>query len=85
MTINPVATDDIINAAEAGVAQSISGQVTGAAVGDTVTVMLGGNTYTTTVQANLSWSVGVTAAQVSTWPAGRLILLYPGKVAPETR
>ncbi|WP_289697597.1 Ig-like domain-containing protein, partial [Escherichia coli] len=57
VTINAVATDDIINAAESGNAQTISGQVTGAAAGDTVTVTLGGNTYTATVQANLSWSV----------------------------
>ena len=78
VTINSVATDDIINAAEAGVAQTISGQVTGAAVGDTVTVTLGGNTYTTTVQAGLSWSVGVTAAQVSAWPAGALNITVSG-------
>ncbi len=64
VTIHPVATDDIINAAEAGSAQTISGQVTGAAAGDTVTVTLGGNTYTTTVQANLSWSVSVPAADI---------------------
>ncbi|MDX1857840.1 hypothetical protein SFA64_09235 [Escherichia coli] len=33
VTINAVATDDIINAAESGNAQTISGQVTGAAQG----------------------------------------------------
>ncbi|MBW9312549.1 hypothetical protein FA041_04295 [Escherichia coli] len=38
--------------------------VTGAAAGDTVTVTLGGNTYTATVQANLSWSVSVPAADI---------------------
>lgn len=54
VTINPVATDDIINAAEAGVAQTISGQVTGAEDGDTVTITLGGNTYTATVGSNLT-------------------------------
>ncbi|EHA8841704.1 Ig-like domain-containing protein [Escherichia coli] len=72
MTINPVATDDVINAAEAGVAQTISGQVTGAAVGDTVTITLGGNTYTTTVQANLSWSVSVPAADIQALGNGDL-------------
>ena len=45
VTINPVATDDIINAAEAGSAQTISGQITGAVAGNTVTVELGGKTY----------------------------------------
>ncbi|EOU0002455.1 Ig-like domain-containing protein [Escherichia coli] len=72
MTINPVATDDVINAAEAGVAQTISGQVTGAAVGDTVTITLDGNTYTTTVQANLSWSVSVPAADIQALGNGDL-------------
>ncbi|PQN11090.1 adhesin, partial [Shigella dysenteriae] len=62
ITINPVATDDIINASEAGSAQTISGQVTGAAAGSTVTVELGGKTYTVTVQPDLSWSVSVPAA-----------------------
>ncbi|HFG3507735.1 TPA: Ig-like domain-containing protein [Escherichia coli] len=72
VTINPVAADDVINAAEAGVAQTISGQVTGAAVGDTVTVTLGGNTYTATVQANLSWSVSVPAADIQALGNGDL-------------
>ncbi|HCK1602874.1 TPA: Ig-like domain-containing protein [Escherichia coli] len=72
VTINPVASDDIVNAAEAGVAQIISGQVTGAAVGDTVTVTLGGTTYTTTVQANLSWSVSVPAADIQALGNGDL-------------
>ncbi|MGU5285129.1 Ig-like domain-containing protein, partial [Escherichia coli] len=72
VTINPVATDDIINAAESGVAQTISGQVTGAAAGDTVTVTLGGNTYTATVQANLSWSVSVPAADIQALGNGDL-------------
>ncbi|EKJ2955502.1 Ig-like domain-containing protein [Escherichia coli] len=70
VTINAVATDDIINAAESGNAQTISGQVTGAAQGDTVTVTLGGNTYTATVQSNLSWSVDVPAADVTALATG---------------
>ncbi|OVD25722.1 hypothetical protein UQ21_28190, partial [Escherichia coli] len=36
--------------------------VTGAAAGSTVTVELGGKTYTATVQADLSWNVSVPAA-----------------------
>ncbi|HEI3730482.1 TPA: Ig-like domain-containing protein [Escherichia coli] len=78
VTINVVASDDIINAAEAGAGQSISGQVTGAAAGDTVTVTLGGATYTATVLANGSWSVGVPAADVSNWPAGTLNITVSG-------
>ncbi len=69
-----VASDDIINAAEAGVAQSISGQVTGAAAGDTVTVTLGEETYTATVQANLSWSVDVPAAAIQAMGNGELTI-----------
>ncbi len=72
VTINPVATDDIINAAEAGVAQTISGQVTGAEVGDTVTITLGGNTYTATVGSNLTWSVSVPAADIQALGNGDL-------------
>ncbi|EOL1991119.1 Ig-like domain-containing protein [Escherichia coli] len=72
VTINAVATDDIINVAEAGNAQTISGQVTGAAAGDTVTITLGGNTYTATVQANLSWSVSVPAVHIQALGNGDL-------------
>ncbi|HAM9414944.1 TPA: Ig-like domain-containing protein, partial [Escherichia coli] len=72
VTINPVATDDIINAAEAGVAQTISGQVTGAEDGDTVTITLGGNTYTATVGSNLTWSVNVPATDIQALGNGDL-------------
>ncbi|MCM7569628.1 Ig-like domain-containing protein [Enterobacter roggenkampii] len=59
VTINPVATDDVINAAEVAAGQTLSGKVSGAASGDTVTITLGGNTYIATVQDDLSWSVNV--------------------------
>ncbi len=59
VTINPVATDDVINAAEVASGQTLSGKVSGAASGDTVTVSVGGNTWTATVQDDLSWSVNV--------------------------
>ncbi|HBH7064982.1 TPA: Ig-like domain-containing protein [Enterobacter cloacae] len=59
VTINPVATDDVINAAEVASGQTLSGKVSGAASGDTVTISVGGNTYTATVQDDLSWSVNV--------------------------
>uniref|UniRef100_UPI0013620B5F beta strand repeat-containing protein n=1 Tax=Escherichia coli TaxID=562 RepID=UPI0013620B5F len=74
VTINVVASDDIINAAEAGAGQSISGQVTGAAAGDTVTVTLGGATYTATVQANLSWSINVPASALQALGNGELTI-----------
>ncbi|RAZ71077.1 Ig-like domain-containing protein [Enterobacter cloacae] len=62
VTINPIATDDVINAAEVAAGQTLSGKVSGAASGDTVTVSIGGNTYTATVQDDLSWSVKVPSA-----------------------
>lgn len=74
VTINTVAGDDIINAAEAGADQTISGVVTRAAAGDTVTVTLGGNTYTAQVQADLSWSVSVPAADLRALGNGDLTI-----------
>ncbi|MBF1962216.1 Ig-like domain-containing protein [Enterobacter hormaechei] len=59
VTLNPVATDDVINAAEVASGQTLSGKVSGAASGDTVTIGIGGNTYTATVQDDLSWAVNV--------------------------
>ncbi len=59
VTINAVANDDVINAAEVASGQTLSGKVSGAASGDTVTIGIGGNTYTATVQDDLSWSVNV--------------------------
>ncbi|HHA1655498.1 TPA: Ig-like domain-containing protein [Enterobacter hormaechei subsp. xiangfangensis] len=59
VTINTVATDDVINAAEVASGQTLSGKVSGAVSGDTVTIGIGGNTYTATVQDDLSWSVNV--------------------------
>jgi len=42
VTINAVATDDVINAAEVASGQTLSGKVSGAASGDTVTIGIGG-------------------------------------------
>ncbi|MHA1033473.1 Ig-like domain-containing protein [Enterobacter ludwigii] len=59
VTINAVAIDDVINAAEVTAGQTLSGKVSGAASGDTVTISMGGNTWTATVEDDLSWSVNV--------------------------
>lgn len=50
--INTVAGDDVINAAELAAGQSISGSVVNAEAGNTVTVTLGGKTYTAMVQSD---------------------------------
>ncbi|WP_444859494.1 Ig-like domain-containing protein [Enterobacter ludwigii] len=59
VTINAVAIDDVINAAEVTAGQTLSGKVSGAASGDTVTISMGGNTWTAIVEDDLSWSVNV--------------------------
>ncbi len=59
VTINTVAGDNVINAAEVAAGQTISGTVANAEAGNTLTVTIGGNSYTATVQSDLSWSVSV--------------------------
>ncbi len=58
LTINTIASDDILNAAEAGSPLTIS-STSAAETGQTVTVTLNSTTYTGTVQADGSWSVSV--------------------------
>ena len=74
VTINAVATDDVINAAEVASGQTLSGKVSGAASGDTVTIGIGGNTYTATVQDDLSWSVNVASDVLTAIGNGDLTL-----------
>ncbi|MEP9243740.1 Ig-like domain-containing protein [Enterobacter hormaechei] len=74
VTINPVATDDVINAAEVASGQTLSGKVSGAASGDTVTIGIGGNTYTATVQDDLSWAVNVPSDVLTAIGNGDLIV-----------
>ncbi|MFO6298552.1 Ig-like domain-containing protein [Rahnella selenatireducens] len=70
--INPVATDNVINATEINADQLISGKVTNAAAGDVVTITLGGKSYTATVQDDLSWSVSVPSADLKGFGDGDL-------------
>jgi hypothetical protein len=74
VTINTVAGDDVINLAEHAQAQIISGSASGAAAGDTVTVTLGGNTYTTVLDASGNWSVGVPASVISALADGTAVI-----------
>lgn len=59
--INPFAQDDVLNATEAKVNQTLSGSVVGAEAGQPVVVTLDGNKYLTTVDANGHWQVTVPA------------------------
>ena len=61
--IDAIATDDILNAAEAGVDLPITG-TTDAEPGQTVTVDLNGTSYPGTVQADGTWSVTIPAADL---------------------
>ena len=72
LTINPIAGDDVISAAEAGASVTISGTTTHVANGTDVTVVLNGVEYHASVSGasgtHLSggvWSVTLTSAQVS--------------------
>jgi hypothetical protein len=74
VTINSVTSDDMLNAAEIAVNQTISGRVTGAEAGSTVTITLGGVDYTATVQPDLTWSLNVAPAVLSALGDGDLTI-----------
>ncbi|WP_435366422.1 beta strand repeat-containing protein, partial [Acinetobacter courvalinii] len=66
VVINPIAGDNTVNAAEAGVDQTVSGSVVGDfTAGDAVTVVVNGNNYNTTVQADGTWSVTVPGSELT--------------------
>ncbi|MCZ6952112.1 hypothetical protein EB564_0008650 [Escherichia coli] len=85
LRVDTVAGDDVVNIIEHGQALVVTGSSSGLAESTPLTVTINNVEYTTAVQADGSWSVGVTAAQVSAGLRGRLILPFQGKVAPETR
>lgn len=70
VSVNTVAGDDILNNAEQAVAQIISGQVSGASPGDTVTVKLGATVLTGVVLADGTWNVALDPAVTRTLARG---------------
>ncbi|MDA8478312.1 Ig-like domain-containing protein [Citrobacter sp. Awk 4] len=74
LTINPVATDDIINSAEHGMTQIISGTAAGASAGATVTVTLNGKTYTAAVTAEGNWLISVPTSDVAALNSGTVTI-----------
>ncbi|WP_421504926.1 Ig-like domain-containing protein [Erwinia rhapontici] len=68
--INPLFGDDYLNAAEASSAQTISGSSGVEGAGQTVNVLIGGITYTGTVDALGNWSVSVPSATLQNLPQG---------------
>ncbi|MSI87829.1 Ig-like domain-containing protein, partial [Escherichia coli] len=70
ITINALSGDDVINAVEKGETLVVSGSTSGVEAGQTVTVTFGGKNYTTTVEANGSWTVNVPPADLAALPDG---------------
>jgi large repetitive protein len=64
IAISAISTDDILNALEAGSSLSISGTTNGVQNGRTVSVVLDGATYTTTVTNN-AWTATVGAGNLA--------------------
>ncbi|WP_349620096.1 Ig-like domain-containing protein [Azospirillum argentinense] len=69
VAITTVTGDNVLNAAESAVAQTVAGTTTGVENGQTVTVTLNGKTYSTTVTNN-AWSLSI--------PSGDLLALTDG-------
>ncbi|MDU4092361.1 MAG: Ig-like domain-containing protein, partial [Pantoea sp.] len=65
LTLNAFAGDDVLDSAERGVEQLVTGSVTNVTAGQTVTVTLNGVDYTGTVQAGGTWRVTVPAADLA--------------------
>ena len=65
ITVNPVTPDNILNAAEASGNVNITGSVTGAQAGDTVSLVVNGNTYTGTVDASGNFSISVPGSDLA--------------------
>lgn len=64
VTINTIASDNIINASEAAAGVTVSGTST-AQTGQTLTVTLNGTNYQTTVKADGSWSLTLPASDLT--------------------
>ncbi|WP_162600002.1 DUF4347 domain-containing protein [Azospirillum sp. TSH58] len=69
VAITTVSGDNVLNASESAVAQTVSGTTTGVEDGQTVTVTLNGKTYTTTVTNN-AWSLSIPSADLQALPDG---------------
>lgn len=68
--INPPFDDGYLNASEAGSAQTLSGTTGVVGAGQTVSVVLGGITYSGTVDAQGNWSISIPSATLQSLPEG---------------
>ncbi|WP_162882800.1 hypothetical protein, partial [Serratia marcescens] len=62
ISIDAIATDDVINAAEKGADLVLSGSTTNVEENQTVTITFGGKSYTATVDADGNWTATVPSA-----------------------
>ncbi|WJM81528.1 Ig-like domain-containing protein [Pectobacterium brasiliense] len=74
LTLNTPFSDGILNAAEAGVTQTLSGTTGIASPGQTVTATLGGVTYTGIVDAAGNWTISLPANSLQNLPNGTTAL-----------
>lgn len=70
VTISMFAGNNYLSASEANITQTLSGTATDVQVGDKVTLVLNGKTYTTTIGQNGAWSIPVTSADLKALPDG---------------
>ncbi|XSF42605.1 BapA prefix-like domain-containing protein [Cronobacter dublinensis] len=68
--LDPFTEDNVLNASEVLQNQVLSGVVDAANAGRTITVTLGGQTYTGVIGADGSWSVTLPASALQTLPQG---------------
>lgn len=74
VVINTFAGDNRVNNAEVAADQTISGRVTGAAAGDTVSVSVGGKHYSANVGSDLTWNLTIPSADLKAFGDGDLTI-----------
>ncbi|KHN53958.1 Ig-like domain-containing protein [Pectobacterium fontis] len=74
LTLNTPFSDGILNAAEAGVIQTLSGTTGITSPGQTVTATLGGVTYTGNVDAAGNWAISLPVNDLQNLPNGTTVL-----------
>ena len=70
ISINPIASDDVINAAEKGADLVLSGSTSNVEENQTVTITFGGKSYTATVDASGNWTATVPSADLGSLKDG---------------
>ena len=70
VNISTFAGNNSLSASEANITQTLSGTATDVQLGDKVTLVLNGKTYTTTIGQNGAWSVPITSADLKALPDG---------------